>query len=105
MVAGEERRRSKPVGPSPGQEEKQPVSPSPGHHRGSQGGEEEEQTSASKSGTGGEETSVSESGASTCQWGRRGGGENQWVRVLGITVAAGEERRRSKPVDPSPGKE
>ena len=36
---------------------------------------------------------------------RREGEENQWVQVRGITVAAGEERRRSKPVGPRPGQE
>ena len=67
------------MGLSSGQEEEQPVGPSPGHHRGSRGGEEEER--------------------------RRGGEENQWVQVRGNTVAAGEKRRRSKPVGPSPGQE
>ena len=64
MAVEEERRRSKPVGLSPRQEEKQPVCPILGHHSGNRGGEEEEQTSGSKTGAGGGATSGSESGAS-----------------------------------------
>ena len=115
VAVGEERRRSKPVGPSPGQEEEQPVCLSLGHHCGSRGEEEEEQTSGAESGAGRGATSGSKSGASPWQLRRRGGGANQWVqvrgrrrsnqcvRVWGITVAAGEERRKSKLVGPSPG--
>ena len=78
------------------------MGPSLRHDRGSRGGEEEEQTSGSESEAGGEATSVSEFGASPWQPVRRGGRANQWVRVLGITVAVEEERRKSKPVGPSP---